>query len=397
MGWDVRFRTIIFALIAAALGCAGASTALASSASVTLNGSGINGYSPDSASESVRVDATSSEGVATGTLRTAGNANADDLNGRWFVFEGEVTCMVVEGDQVTVGAVGSAWVKPTFQEPVQLPRTYAQVMTVELGKFRDPHLEEPVYYPDEYGDMLGTYSDGIESSTPPTCTTPGAAFQGYQPSGGGTISVSPSDAVSEVPPVAEAPPSGSTPEAPSPTPEAPSGSTQQTPSSSMTSEQGAASGQTSDSGETSNWSQTTLQGAAPAPALGLLGIREDKPPAPAAMPLLGAPARIGPSGRLTTTVRCPASSRACSGTVTLIATAQGAGRTWRGRSAIVTIATGSFAIAPGRAETVELRISAAGSRLLAGRHQVGVKELLRTTGLSGTVQTRFALLDAGER
>src|ERR1700683_4188686 len=98
--WGVVLLTL------AALGFGGAPAALASPPTVTLSGEGRDGYSPDSTNASAGVNATLSGGLASGSLETGGKVG--DFGGTWFAFRGNVTCMVVEGNQVTVGAFGTA-------------------------------------------------------------------------------------------------------------------------------------------------------------------------------------------------------------------------------------------------------------------------------------------------
>ena len=136
----------------AALGFGGAAAALAALPTVTLSGEGRNGSSPDSITASADVNATLSGGLASGTLNTSGRAGG--FHETWVAFNGNVTCMVVEGKQVTVGALGTASRGPVAGPgATKLPGSYAQLLTVEFGEFKDPYLEYSPIYTAAFGNM----------------------------------------------------------------------------------------------------------------------------------------------------------------------------------------------------------------------------------------------------
>jgi hypothetical protein len=183
------------ALSSAATGL-GATEALAAPPSVTLSGTGLDGSpsSSDDKTDFASVNATLSQGVATGTLETAGKKG--DVYGTWYVFEGNVTCMVVHGTHVKVGAFGTVWRGPS-REPgaprEQLPGTYAQVLSVEFGEFSraEEFQNPPPPLTDTFG-MVGENNRGLPSSTPPSCTALGSFKNQHRPSSGGAIAISPS-------------------------------------------------------------------------------------------------------------------------------------------------------------------------------------------------------------
>jgi len=164
------------AVTLAAMGWAGASVALASPTTYTLSGSGGNGgpFSPDSNTIDASVDASLTRHVAAGSLETSGRPGGGP-EGTVYVFNGSVTCMLVEkrGERVIVGAFGTVEVEPPlFEKRHKLPGKYAQVLTVEFGEFTDP--EEPTRLLTDSFGVLGTHEEGLKSTEPPTCR--GAKF-----------------------------------------------------------------------------------------------------------------------------------------------------------------------------------------------------------------------------
>jgi hypothetical protein len=185
-----RSRLLAVCAVVCGLMCLCASPALASPPSVTINGSGMNGESPDSTHDHASVNATlSAEGVATGTLETSGRTG--DVLGTWHKFSGSVTCMVVEGPRVTIGALGGDWIVPSEGPPKAVPGEFAQLLTVEFGKYVDHSKEIPPTYTDIYGGMLGTHDEGVESSIAPDCETAEPSVF-YLPTYSGVFHLSPS-------------------------------------------------------------------------------------------------------------------------------------------------------------------------------------------------------------
>ncbi len=180
-------------MVVCALACCVASPALASAPTVTISGSARDGYSPDSVSAVASVDATLSKGVATGTLETLGRLGS----GVFREFNGSVTCMVVEGARVTIGALGKDREEPTEGPSKALPGEFAQLLTVEFGEYTDPGQEHSPTYTDAFGNMLGEHDEGVESSEAPDCGEAGALSPGYLPTFGGVIHLSPSIASPE--------------------------------------------------------------------------------------------------------------------------------------------------------------------------------------------------------
>ena len=99
--------------------------------------------------------------------------------------------MVVDGKRVTVGAFGTAE-KLEGPTVTAIPGTYAQVLTVEFGRFAQTGFEEPKPPLTFSFGMLGEHNVGLMSETPPNCATMGAFSHQLLPSGGGEMWLSPS-------------------------------------------------------------------------------------------------------------------------------------------------------------------------------------------------------------
>jgi hypothetical protein len=173
-----------------AVACGGwAAPALASPPTVTIEGSGTDGSSPSSVRDKAVVNATLSAGVATGTLETVGIAA-----GVGHKFKGAVTCMSTEGAHTTIGALGTDQLVPNEGPPKAVPGEFAQLLTVEFGKYTDPFLEESPIFTDRFGGMLGEHNEGVESSVAPNCAE-GVALSSSTaalPTFGGVFHLSPS-------------------------------------------------------------------------------------------------------------------------------------------------------------------------------------------------------------
>jgi hypothetical protein len=170
-----------------------ASTALGSPPTVTLSGSAHDGSGPSPDGDHdrvVEVDATLRGGVASGSVDTEGKEG--NTGGPWDGFESqEVTCMVVSGDRVTVGAVGSAWhlgVGPGAEKE-HLPEPYTQVLTVTFGKFQILEQPEPPFTAEF--EMLGKDDQGVPSGSPPDCAAESSAGREHVASAS-TLHISPS-------------------------------------------------------------------------------------------------------------------------------------------------------------------------------------------------------------
>jgi hypothetical protein len=187
-----RSRLLAVGVAVCLAACCFASPALASPPTVTIEGSGIDGYSPSSAHDKASVTATLSEGVAEGTLATAGKSG-----GSWIEFKGAVTCMAIEGAHATIGALGKDREVPNEGPPKALPGEFAQLLTVEFGEYTDPNQESSPIYTDRFGHMLGTHDEGVESSVAPNCGEVGALSSAALPTFGGVFHLSPSIASPE--------------------------------------------------------------------------------------------------------------------------------------------------------------------------------------------------------
>lgn len=160
----------------------GVAAPAASASTQTLKASGSDGRTPDSVFNTFEVAATSTEGVASGTLRTSGKVSGD-VGGTFVTFKGEVTCMHVDGNKVIVGAVGSDSTAG-FGPPTPLPGEYGQLLSIELGEFPDPFTEELIIYKFRWAD-LGAHDEGVEGLTP-DCESPEAPTPAILPTFGGS-------------------------------------------------------------------------------------------------------------------------------------------------------------------------------------------------------------------
>jgi hypothetical protein len=187
-----RSRLVAVGAAVCVAACCFASPALASAPTVTIEGSGRDGYTPSSTHNQASVNATLSAGIATGTLETSGGSG-----GLWHEFKGTVTCMAIEGAHATIGALGKDREVPTEGPPKAVSGEFAQLLTVEFGEYTDFTREELPTYTDRFGHMLGTHDEGVESSVAPDCGEAGALSSGYLPTFGGVFHLSPSIASPE--------------------------------------------------------------------------------------------------------------------------------------------------------------------------------------------------------
>ncbi len=398
--------------------------ALAAAPSVTLSGAATDGTTPDGDRHRVTgVRATSSGGVAGGYLETEGKAG--DVGGPYDGFSGSVTCMVVEGDQITVGALGSAWhlAEAEGAQREQLPGSYAQLLTVRFGDvFVNETGEPPVH--SAFG-LLGGDDQGVESSTPPDCSA--ASFTTPFPATNGALHISPSitsprdaavleggavtltgtaerGAVVAVYDIAQ--------------PGAGAVTTADTDGAWSATIAGLAPGSHTfaafvrpGSEIPSNLVQVEViaaKAAPPAPsgsgvpaagpaAQGVLALQEVR--TLAAIPyarLATSSVTVARSGALSIKVSCPKDEASCSGTVTLrtlsafTATRQAPGGS-RGASALK-LAAARFTVAGGRVESVALRLSARGRALLAARRRLPARATIIARDPAGAVHTTQATI-----
>jgi hypothetical protein len=140
-------------------------SAWASTPSVTIEGEGVNGGSPDSTGlNNILLNATLTGKTALGTLETQGRYGGLD-NGSYDAFDGEVTCMIVKGNRVIVGAIGQASRHDEHEGTTIMPGAYVQVAVVEFGEF-EGFFGRPVRH--AYGS-LGTHHEGEPGTKPPSC------------------------------------------------------------------------------------------------------------------------------------------------------------------------------------------------------------------------------------
>jgi hypothetical protein len=185
-------RLISAAVALVALGAfLGAGSAAAEAPSVTVAGNATNAANtPGSDTIDASLHATLADGQASGEVRSEGREGGA-IDGTWKRFEGDVTCVLLRGKRVTVGAFGVVVSEPLdgFEAPTQLPGQYAQLFTVEFGLFAN-HIEvggPP--YSDSYG-LLGPNREGVPADAPPSCEKASFAHQ-LEPTSESVIQISP--------------------------------------------------------------------------------------------------------------------------------------------------------------------------------------------------------------
>jgi outer membrane protein assembly factor BamB len=112
--------------------------------------------------------------------------------------------------------------------------------------------------------------------------------------------------------------------------------------------------------------------------------------------LVGTSLTVGASGRFTVKIRCPVGVGTCTGTITLrslravIAGARAVGQRVRTRAAILTLATGSFAVAGGHVKVITLRLLPRARRLLRRTHPLRARATLIARDDAGTRRVSHA-------
>jgi hypothetical protein len=157
----VKTRLGIISLLCALLGVLSTATgAFAWSSPITLSGSFEHRTGPGSGASAVElsVDATLLGASALGTLDYAKKGERD-----WLRFHGTVTCVLVDSQGVSVGAVGKEEEEPTDGPPETkvLPGTYTELLTAGFGEIANGY--------EEYGPPLtSTYhiQEGPDEGAP---------------------------------------------------------------------------------------------------------------------------------------------------------------------------------------------------------------------------------------
>jgi hypothetical protein len=131
----VKTRLGIISLLCALLAVlSGATDAFAWTSPITLSGSFEHRTGPGSGASGVElsVDATLLGTSALGTLDYGRKGERD-----WLRFHGTVTCVLVDSQGVSVGAVGKEEEEPTEGPPETkvLPGTYTELLTAGFGEF----------------------------------------------------------------------------------------------------------------------------------------------------------------------------------------------------------------------------------------------------------------------
>lgn len=131
------------------------------------------------------------------------------------------------------------------------------------------------------------------------------------------------------------------------------------------------------------------------PGLTLLPAPKQEAPAAPDVELQGAALSAGPSGALSVKVSCGAGASRCVGRVTLrtlTAVRVAGGGAKSKRTAILTLATGSFTVAGGQVTAVRLRLSRWARSLLARRHVIRVRAILFAGDPSGVSHTSVGIV-----
>jgi hypothetical protein len=122
---------------------------------------------------------------------------------------------------------------------------------------------------------------------------------------------------------------------------------------------------------------------------GVLGVKEGSPSASLASTSLS----VSSSGAVTIKVSCPTGVSTCTGTVTfrtltaVVARAAGHATQAKSKAAILTLASGSFAVPGGGAKTITLHLSSAGRKLLGKAHSLRVRATIVARNHEGTSHT----------
>ena len=151
-----------------------AQASASSTPSLTLSGHVDGNNDPDTSGiREAFVEATLTAAGVEGHLYTEGREGGNQGLGPFYTFEGNVTCMIVNRNRVTVGALGEALHHGTLSEgfPVEHLGSYANILTIEYGPLGSPAAPH-------FG-MLGTFNQGVPSKTPPDCKS--ASFAELHP------------------------------------------------------------------------------------------------------------------------------------------------------------------------------------------------------------------------
>jgi hypothetical protein len=124
---------------------------------------------------------------------------------------------------------------------------------------------------------------------------------------------------------------------------------------------------------------------------GVLGSQEHKVPQVPDANLANTSLTVGPSGIVSLKVTCPAGESRCAGTITLrtltaVIAATGH-QSKKSKTAILTLASGSFKVAGGHTTTVRLRISAKARALLARTHVLRARATIVAHDPAGATHT----------
>jgi hypothetical protein len=416
-------------------GLAAAPPALASPPTVTLTGATTDGTTPDGDRHRVTgVRATLSEGVAGGYLETEGKAG--DVGGPWDGFQGTVTCMTLQGDDVVVGALGTAWhlAEEEGAQRKTLPGQYVQILSVRFGDFASEDPFEPPL-PAAF-TMLGEDDEGVPGSTPPDCST--ALFTPLFTATNGVLHISPAitspldgatasggkvalSGTAERGAVLAVYDTGDTSRSVVVTADdeghwtATIGGLDPGPhtfaafvrpgsdiSSNTVQVEVLPADQTSDGADTNTKTTATTT---PTTGQGVLSVQEGHPaPHIPYAKLASTSVVVARDGTLEISVSCPTGETSCSGTITLrtlgafsATTGGAAGPT--GRASTMRLAIGSFRVAGGHVRSIRLRLSGKGRALLARRRRLPSRATIVARDPAGATHTTQATLTlrAGRR
>lgn len=128
---------------------------------------------------------------------------------------------------------------------------------------------------------------------------------------------------------------------------------------------------------------------------GEIGVQPSHVHSPTAVIASASPASVSSSGAVSLKVSCPAGASTCIGTVTLrtlTAVSASAHAAKSKKKAILTLATGSFSVAGGQAETITLHLSGTARTLLAHLHTLASRATVAAHDPEGEQQTTTKVL-----
>ncbi len=129
---------------------------------------------------------------------------------------------------------------------------------------------------------------------------------------------------------------------------------------------------------------------------GVLPTHEEQPPPPVISPAVqasGTSATVSSTGAFTLTLKCPAGATACTGTITVkTIKAVVASASKKPKAVILTLASGSFALAGGQSKVITLHLSSTARKLLASSHLIAARASIVAHNAAGLAASTTATL-----